>query len=275
MSMLRVVVSALMLMLLGMAGSTRAADARHEAFDHGVWQKLLEAHVVVLRSGQLTAVDYAGFSADHDRLRQYLHTLSAVQPTRFDRWTTAEQLAFLINAYNAWTVQLVLSGYPGLESIKDLGSFFKSPWKKSFIPLLGATRSLDDIEHGLIRGSGRYRDPRIHFAVNCASIGCPALRAEAYVAERLDAQLEDQSRKFLSDRSRNRLDGQTLNVSAIFKWYREDFEQGWQGAQRLPDFLAHYAKALGLSSAQARQLQSGDLTIDYLDYDWGLNGVRR
>ncbi len=85
----------------------------------------------------------------------------------------------MINAYNAYTVRLILIRHPNLESIKDLGSLFQSPWQQGFVPPLGQTRSLDDIEHGMIRGSGRYRDPRIHFGVNCASIGCPALRPEA------------------------------------------------------------------------------------------------
>ena len=92
----------------------------------------------------------------------------------------------MINAYNAWTVEFILTKYPDLDSIKDLGSFFNSPWDKEFIPLLGKTVSLNDIEHGLIRGSDRYNDPRIHFAVNCASIGCPALREEAYTGDKLN-----------------------------------------------------------------------------------------
>ena len=139
---------------------------------------------------------------------------------------------------------MILTKCPDLESIKDLGSFFQSPWGKSFIPLLGGTRSLDDIEHGLIRGSGRYKDPRVHFAANCASIGCPSLRAEAYVGDRLDEQLEDAARSFLRDRSRNRLDEGELKVSSIFKWYRNDFEKGWRGKHSLAQFLAGYADSL-------------------------------
>ena len=113
--------------------------------------------------------------------RKYLAATSAVSRAEFDRWVPADQLAFLVNAYNAWTVQLVLQGYPKIASIRDLGSLLQSPWKKRFVPLLGETRSLDEIEHSLIRGSGRYREPRAHFALNCASVGCPALRPEAYV----------------------------------------------------------------------------------------------
>ena len=245
--------------------------AQAAGFDQSAWDAMLKEHVTVLRNGQATQVDYAGFGAGHDRLRRYLASVSAVTWAEFDRWDKPSQLAFLVNAYNAFTVELILTRYPDVKSIKDLGSLLRSPWKKSFIPLLGETRSLDDIEHGLIRAPGRYDDPRIHFAVNCASIGCPALRPEAFTGERLDAQLEDAAKMFLSDRTRNRLEGKTLRVSSIFKWYRGDFEKGWRGASSLPAFLALYRQALGLDETAAGRLASGGIDIDFLDYDWRLN----
>ncbi|MGE0436785.1 MAG: DUF547 domain-containing protein [Steroidobacteraceae bacterium] len=251
---------------LGLSAITAQAASIHDE-----WDGLLKQHVVSLPGGHATAVDYQGMARDKARLKAYLARLAQVQQSEFDRWPTATQLAFLINAYNAGTVDLVLSGYPGISSIKDLGSLFSSPWKKRFLPLLGKERTLDEIEHELIRGSGRYRDPRVHFAVNCASIGCPALRGEAYDSARLDAQLDEQARRFLSDRSRNRLEGGTLRVSPIFKWYRGDFEQGWRGANALGAFLALYADAVGLTPAQAQALREGALPIEFLDYDWRLN----
>jgi hypothetical protein len=249
-------------------------DSYHRALDHSVWNDLLQQHITVLQEGQATQVDYAGMATDRVALKSYLQALEAVKRADFDAWPPAQQLAFLINAYNAWTVELILTAYPDLESIKDLGSLFSSPWKKAFIPLLGETRSLDDIEHALIRGSGRYNDPRIHFAVNCASVGCPALRAEAFIAERLDGQLAEQTRLFLADRSRNRLQGDTLEVSSIFKWYREDFEKGWLGYQSLEVFFAAQSEPLGLSESDVQRLQAGKLDIDFLDYDWDLNGKK-
>ena len=108
------------------------------------------------------------------------------------------------------------------------------------MPLLGKTRSLDDIEHGLIRGSGKYNDPRIHFAVNCASIGCPALREEAYTATDLESQLQEQTVRFMSDMTRNIAQDNTLSVSSIFKWYGDDFEQGFKGAYTLQQFFMQY-----------------------------------
>jgi hypothetical protein len=206
-------------------------------------------------------------------LTDYLDRLSKVSREEFDSWTKDGQLAFLINAYNAWTVELILTRYPDLESIKDLGSLFKSPWKKKFIPLLGEKRSLDDIEHGLIRGSGRYNDPRIHFAVNCASIGCPALKNEAYREDILEKQLEEATMLFLSDKSRNKMTEGKLQVSSIFKWYREDFEDGWRGATTLSQFLALFKDSLGLSDTEADELAADNITITFLDYDWKLNSV--
>lgn len=243
----------------------------HGVFNHSSWDQLLKAHVLSVNGGRSTAVDYQGMASDHQSLKRYLAALSSVSETQFDQWAKQEQLAFLINAYNAWTVELILTAWPDLESIKDLGSFFSSPWKKEFVTLLGKTRALDDIEHGLIRGSGRYNDPRIHFAVNCASIGCPALRAEAYNGDRLEQQLEEQTALFLNDRSRNRAEGNVIKLSSIFRWYREDFEKGWYGFKRLEDFLLAHAADLGLSSTLITTLKTGNADIEFMDYDWRLN----
>jgi hypothetical protein len=257
----------LMLLLSAcMMQTTQADDFSHEA-----WDVLLKHHVVLLSAGKISYVDYAGMSADQDELRHYLDALSSISRMQFDAWPPAEQLAFLINAYNAWTVELIVRAWPDVQSIKDLGSWFKSPWKKRFIPLLEDKRSLDEIEHSLIRSSGRYNDPRIHFVVNCASVGCPALNADAYRGDQLDAQLERAVQRFLSDRKRNRLEGNTLKVSAIFKWYRADFEQGWRGADSLGEFLLLYRQSLELSETVAERLQNDQLDIEFLDYDWQLN----
>lgn len=244
-----------------------------EGFDHRLWDALLKQYVAEIDGGHSTAVDYDAFAANRKRLQQYLEALSDVSQAEFDSWPTDAQLAFLINAYNAWTVELILTEWPEVESIKDLGSLFSSPWSKSIAPLLGDQLSLNDIEHQWIRGSGRYQEPRIHFAVNCASVGCPALRSEAYVAERLSEQLDEQTRMFLADRSRNRLGSEYLELSSIFKWYRKDFERGWQGYNGLVEFLSDYADALDLDSVEIDALATGDIEIDHLDYDWGINAI--
>jgi hypothetical protein len=239
--------------------------------DHSAWDVLLKKHLIVKQNGAITQVDYAAFAKDRKSLKGYLKYLSAIEESAFDQLSTDAQLAMLINLYNAATVELILTGFPEIDSIKELGSLFRSPWKKDIVWLFGKQISLDDLEHGLIR-SQKYQDPRIHFAVNCASIGCPALRAEAFVGDRLQEQLYEQTRLFLSDRTRNRLAGGQLEVSSIFKWYREDFEKGWHGFDSLEQFLAEYADVLGLNEQQVIDLNKGHIEIEFLDYDWRLNG---
>lgn len=233
-------------------------------FDHSDWGALLQSHVRLDANGHASTVDYAGFKRQRTALGNYLSSLEQVSQSTFDTWPKAEQLAFLINAYNAWTIELVLTGYPKIESIKDLGSFFSSPWSKEIAPLLGETRSLDDIEHGLIRGSGRYNEPRIHFAVNCASIGCPALLPEAFSGAALEDQLDRATRGFLSDKSRNRFIDDRLEVSSIFKWYRDDFEVAPYGS--LAAYLLTYADELGADKSTSKKV-----SIRFLNYDWKLN----
>lgn len=242
-------------------------------FDHLPWNQLLKKHVVVLQEGHATQVNYRGMQRDRAALKAYLDTLSSVPMEKFAKWTKQDQLAFLINAYNAWTVELILTGYPDIVSIKDLGSFLQSPWSKSFIPLLGKTRSLDEIEHGMIRAPGVYMEPRVHFAVNCASIGCPALQPEAFTGEKLAVQLEAATAGFLADHSRNRLLGNTLQVSSIFKWYRDDFEKGWGGFNSLQEFFIAYRENLQLDENSIKALKSDEIDIEFIEYDWRLNST--
>jgi hypothetical protein len=264
--------SLLILMLLSMA----ALPAR-AAFSHEAWNTLLMRHVHWNGEGTASSTDYVGLRRDHAEFRKYLAALSALPKAEFDSWDTPSQRAFLINAYNAYTVELILSAYPDIESIRDLGGLITSAWKKRFFRLLGAERHLDDVEHGLLRGAKNFDEPRIHFAVNCASVGCPALRPEAYRGADLETQLEDQTRRFLSDRTRNRVarDEKVLYLSRIFDWYGEDFAKGNAGTGRLETFLIRYAAALGVSAAETQAIQAGAYEIEFLDYDWSLNDSSR
>ncbi|MEP2102496.1 MAG: DUF547 domain-containing protein [Parasphingorhabdus sp.] len=240
-------------------------------FDHSGWNDLLSDNVEMAPDNSSSTVDYGQFQEDREALKSYLELMSKVSRTEFDAWPKPDQLAFLINAYNAWTVELILTRYPDLTSIKELGTLTQSPWQKTFIPLLDQTLSLDNIEHDIIRGSGLYNEPRIHFGVNCASIGCPSLLNEAFVGSKLDQQLDMMTKGFLSDRSRNRLENGSLAVSSIFNWYGDDFEQGWRGAETLDEFFALYADSLDLSADDLEALDSGDMEITFLEYDWRLN----
>lgn len=243
-------------------------------FDHSDWDALLRKHVRVLEGGSVTQVDYAGMARDVSALGSYLDALAAVSRLTFDNWSRDDQLAFLINAYNAATVDLILTEYPAIDSIRDLGSILRSPWSRRIVSLFGGMLSLDEIEHDMIRGWNIYNEPRIHFAVNCAAIGCPPLRAEAYAGATLSRQLDDNTRLFFADRERNYLEGNRLYVSKIFDWYAEDFDRGWQGINSIAEFLALYSDALGLSPEQQAALQREAIGIRFLRYDWGLNRVR-
>lgn len=248
-------------------------DALASQFDHGQWNALLQKHVQMVSGGYASQVDYVGMQRDQVQLKSYLQEAAKVGREEFDAWSVSEQLAFLINIYNSATIELILTRYPNLASIKDLGSFFRSPWKKDFISLFGSTVSLDNIEQDMIRGSDRYLEPRIHFALNCASIGCPALQSTAYTGSDLEKQLDHAVRLFLQDRTRNRFEQDHLAVSPIFKWYREDFCKGWRGCSSLGDFLTYYGEDLGLNAGQKQALRQGRIGIEFLDYDWRLNSV--
>jgi Protein of unknown function, DUF547 len=244
-------------------------------FDHGyaAWDALLKKHVRWLPDGKQSRVDYDGFKADRAELKRVLDAMSAVSQAEFGRFTRAQQMAFLVNAYNAFTVELILTRWPDLKSIKDLGSLLQSPWKKEFFVLLGEKRHLDWIEHDQLRP--RYKDPRVHAGVNCASIGCPALRNEAFTAARIDAQFDDGMMRFMSDRTRNRVAGGKLEVNMIFKWFREDWEQGWLGYNKLEDLFVRHAAQLSDQPAEQQKLRDRALSPNFLDYDWSLNALGR
>jgi hypothetical protein len=259
--------------LLGLLSALALARASAEAFDHGyaAWDALLKKHVRWLPDQKQSRVAYAGMANDRAALKAVLADWSGVSPAAFASFTRPQQMAFLINAYNAFTIELVLTEYPKLKSIKDV-TLFGSPWKKPFFSLLGEQRHLDWIEHEQLRP--KYNEPRVHTAIVCASIGCPALRPEAFTSDKLEAQLEDGMRRFLGDATRNRASAGKLEVSSIFKWFREDFEKGHQGFQRVEDVFARYAPLLSGDPAVQEQLKARKLKPEFLDYDWSLNDAR-
>lgn len=248
------------------------------AFDpaYAAWDALLKSHVRYIEDGHASRVDYAGMARDHAALKAVLDGFAKVPRAEFDAWSKPQQEAFLINAYNAFTVEKILTRYPDIRSIRDFGTIFGNPWKDKFFTLFGEPMSLDGIEHGMLRKEGVYDEPRVHVAVVCASIGCPMLRSEPYVAERLDAQLEDAMRRFLSDRSRNRYDAASgkLEVSKIFDWYGKDFDHGWHGYASVKATLARYAELLADRPADRDAVRAQRPEVAFLDYDWSLNDVK-
>ncbi len=274
--------TALTALLLAAACAATPARAQFD-HTHAAWTALLKKHVLLVDGGKASRVHYAAFAQDRPALKAYLAALSGVTEADFGTWSKPQQMAFLINAYNAYTVEKILTRYPKLQSIRDFGTVFGNPWKDQFFTLLGQPATLDQIEHERLRKPGAYDDPRVHHAVNCASIGCPMLREEAYVAARLDAQLEEQTRRFLSDRTRNRYSPDTsrLEVSKLYDWFREDWQSGARGfdGKTAPiasreAYFARYATLLADSTDGRQRITEGKAPLAFLEYDWSLNDVK-
>jgi len=223
-----------------------------EVVDHSLFDNLLKKHV---KNG---FVNYSGVKNDQKKLGRYLEVLENADVKNLSR---NEQFAFYVNAYNAWTIKLILTGYPGLNSIKDLARWPKSPWKKKICRIEGDVITLDDIEHKILRP--RFKDPRVHFAVNCASKSCPQLRSEPYLGNILERQLDDAARRFINDPGKNRLVGQKLYVSKIFEWFADDFNS---------DIIGFFLKYAAGDLKEALESKRDKIQIKYLDYDWSLNG---
>ena len=217
---------------------------------------------VLVRFVQGGLVDYASLKADRGKLDLYLDQLAAVPKDRFKTWSPQERLAFLINLYNASTLRLIIDHYP-VKSIKGIGSFFKGPWDQEVVRVFGDTITLNTLEHKIIRPE--YREPRAHFALVCAAMGCPPLRGEPYAAAELQGQLDDQGRLFLSATHKNRVDaaGRTVYLSPIFKWYAEDFQKK---SGSVLSFVEPY-----FPEGAAKGLPAGGYSVKYTEYDWSLN----
>jgi len=257
--------------LLAASTAVLALDHSHKA-----WDDLLKKHVRYFEGGNASKVAYAGLARDRVQLKAVLADYSSVPRAEFDAWTKPQQQAFLINAYNAYTVEKILTRYPDIKSIREFGSVFGNPWKDKFFTLLGQPSYLDQIEHEILRREGVYDDPRVHVGVVCASIGCPMLRSEAFTPERLEVQLEDGMKRFLSDRTRNRFNAQAgkLEVSKIFDWYGRDFEKGHKGYTSIKATLAKYADHLADKPEDRAAVRGQKADVVFLDYDWALNDAR-
>jgi len=221
--------------------------------DHALWSNLLQKHVTT--DGK---VNYKGFIADQSNLDKYLQTLSD-SPIE-SSWSVNEQKAYLINAYNAFTVKLITMHYP-VKSIKDIGPktqipFVNTTWDIKFIRYGKDSVDLNFIEHGMLRKN--YNDPRIHFALVCASTSCPILLNEAYIAEKLDDQLNKQAKVFLADKSRNDISSESPKLSKLFDWYAMDFKTK---KTTVIDFINKYSSIKIDKNAK----------VTYLNYSWDLN----
>lgn len=237
--------------------SSDALDHKHVLFTEVLQEYTVQKENVVL-------IDYERLSKNSKKLEMYLNQLESISYPDLLKLERSKRLAFWINAYNAYTVKLVIDKYP-IDSIKDIKSgdfwnrlFRKGPWKLKFIPLFGMKMSLDDIEHGVLRP--KYDEPRIHFAINCASISCPPLRREAYTFDRIEEQLEDSTLKFLNDIKNNQVKGDEIEISKVFKWFKEDFEKKYGSVE---NFIQ-----------QKLKLPNKKYDLDYKSYNWDLNDTK-
>ena len=231
--------------------SVKTYKSNSKPITHEIWNTLTKTHVS--ESGQ---VNYKGFQKDSVTLNKYIDLLSQNHPNK-KNWSKNEQLAYWINAYNAFTVKLIIDNYP-TKSIKDVKGgvpFINSVWDIKFIEIEGATYDLNNIEHGIVRK--QFDDPRIHAALNCASISCPKLRNEAFTPERLESQMEDQMKYFINNPVKNKITSDDIQLSKLMKWYKGDFTK----KGKLIDYLNKYSEVK----------INKDAKISHLDYDWNLN----
>lgn len=228
-------------------------DSNSQPISHAVFDSLLRQHV-----DEAGLVDYQGFIRDSTQFKEYLQLLSAHHPND-ENWSREERIAYWINAYNAFTIKLIMDHYP-VASIKDIKNgipFVNTVWDIKFINIEGAEYDLNNLEHGILRP--KYNEPRIHFAVNCASISCPKLQRFAYTGDKLDEQLDRAARDFLNDPEKNEIAAGKVNLSKILNWYWGDFKDQYDSRIEL---VNQYVDEIVVNP---------EAEVDFLEYDWGLN----
>lgn len=240
--------------ILGISLVLFVFQANSQGISHDIFDGLLKKHVSA--KGE---VNYGGFAKDRAELNKYIELISKSAPK--PAWTTNQKLAYWINAYNAYTIVLILNhADKKIKSIKDIGDkikipFVNTPWDVKFIEIEGKSYDLNAIEHGIIRK--QFSEPRIHFALVCAAKSCPPLRNEAFNAINLNAQLDQQAGAFINDTSKNVIKTNAVSLSKIFDWYRGDFK-----TDNMINYLNKYANIKAENNAK----------ISYSKYDWALNG---
>ncbi len=231
------------------------------AFDFSDWDALIKKHVSPKKVDgvMINAVNYKNLKSDGE----FQKLVSRLNSVREDSLKTKdEKLTFWINTYNILAAKMVADRFP-IKSIKDAGSLFTRVWKKPAGHVAGKERTLDEIEHEILR---KMDEPRIHVAIVCASVSCPDLRLEAFKTDSLNAQLDDQMKRFLQSSEKGMRIDKKINrvyLSSIFKWFKDDFES--RGG--VLKFVSSY-----VSPEVAKALSNPRIDVSYLDYNWGING---
>lgn len=262
-----------------LATALLCASSTVYAFDssHAMWSQLLHKH------NQGGLVDYKGLKDQPDDLNKYFQALATVSESEYSSWKTEEKIAFWINAYNAYTWKAIIDHYPIQSSFLKSRIYPKNSirqidgvWDKLTFPVMGQQLTLEHIEHKILRKE--FGEPRIHMALVCAALGCPPLREEAFAGDKLEGQLDDQARQFLSDTGKFRIDrkSKVVYISSIFDWFGDDFikkytpQSGFEGKspkeKAVLNFVSRY-----LNPDDQTTLKSGQYDVKYQKYDWTLN----
>ena len=206
-------------------------------------------------------VNYKAIKSDSTALNKYLENLAKVDEPTFNKWPEKERLTYLINLYNATTIKLIVDNYP-VKSIRDINKAGEGPWKLKVVNLFGKNISLDALEHEVIRG--KYDEPRVHFALVCAAVGCPKLPSQSFIPSKLEEQLAERTRLFLSEKDKNYIDEnqKTVYLSSIFDWFAQDFNKTHGSVL---GFVKEY-----LPAEEAKKINS-DYSLKFTEYDWNLN----
>lgn len=239
------------ILVVFLAVSSQSAQAQ---INNELYQNVLNTSV---KEG---LVDYESIKTNPDDLNNYLKQSSEITQKTFENWTEAEQLALLINIYNAQTLALVAENYP-VMSIKDISAESGGPWEQPIVNLFGEKITLNALEHNIIRKN--YAEPRIHFALVCAALGCPVLISDPYSAQILNDQLEQQTKVFLLDKEKNSINSKekVLKLSPIFDWFKEDF-------------IAESGSVVNFINPYFGNQANSDFEIEYTNYDWSLNDFK-
>jgi hypothetical protein len=256
---------------------TRTPSSRFD-HAHSQFEEVLKEHVQM--KGSQSGVNYKKLKENPEKLNTYLSELQKVSKEQFKSFHSDEKLAFLINAYNGFTLKLIIDHYP-IDSIRHIGGRIfgriNSPWKKEFFTLLEEKRSLDEVEHAMIRHQKeydflpeRFNEPRIHFVLVCAAKSCPPLQNSAYRAETLEEQLERATQSFMNDRERNRFSEKEnkLILSRLFDWYGGDFEATHGSIQ------AYAVEYMSSNGEEKNKMMGPKVKTEFMNYDWALNSAR-
>ena len=246
--------SSFIFLILQCTNKVAPVSSDSKPISHNIWNGLLTKHV-----SEEGNVNYKGFIEDKETFDQYLELLQNNHPNT-DNWSENERLAYWINAYNAFTVKIVVDNYP-VKSIKKIGGFLpfiNSVWDKQFIKIEGQKYDLNNLEHSILRTE--FNEPRIHFAINCASVSCPQLRNEAYTADKIEDQLNQAAYLFINDSTKNKITSSHLEISKIFSWFQGDFTKSL-GPAGIMAYISRYTETE----------INRDATVAYMDYDWNLN----